>query len=66
VTQHGHSLSTAACRDRRQKSPPVRARLRLAGVEKGAFRRTMELFSEIGFALGRTPKLVSVDDYFAE
>jgi hypothetical protein len=26
----------------------------------------MELFCEMGFALGLTPKLVSVDDYFAE
>jgi len=29
-------------------------------------RHTMELFCEMGFALGLTPKLVSVDDYFAE
>jgi len=26
----------------------------------------MELFCEMGFVLGLTPKLVSVDDYFAE
>ncbi len=29
-------------------------------------RHTMELFCEMGFALGLTPKPVSVDDYFAE
>ena len=29
-------------------------------------RHTMELFCAMGFALGLTPKLVSVDDYFAE
>ena len=29
-------------------------------------RHTMDLFCDMGFALGLTPKLISVDDYFAE